>query len=129
MTGVGSEEFALAVKGMLALHQVIRTHLGTTVLLDWSPSCENGNLVMEFANRYLSNASDAGKHQIMTFPTDLDPQGLLQQRISSEIYLSDNEVKYYERRKVVRGGHEYVYSTLYCISLQYALSSGRLRQM
>lgn len=116
LTGLGSETFERAVKGLLALHDVLRASLGDN-LDTWTPDVLNGMFIIEFWNRYTSTTREAKDDIVVTLPESVDPFGILRKRMadsqSGTLYLADNQVEYYERQKIIKGDHVYVHIPLY----------------
>ena len=98
ITGLNAPEFQQAVDGMSQIWSMLQTYIAPDAARPWQASRENGCVVLEFTNRYLSNAADIGSDMIETFPQAWDPSGRLQERISTEVFLSDNNVLYFERK-------------------------------
>lgn len=106
ITGLGLESFDDAVRGLLALHQVLQKEVASEVL-DWTPGRFSGMLALSFWNRYFSLPKEANEEPSITFPESLDPHRLLRQAVRHPLYLADNEVQYYERQVTVRGEKKY----------------------
>lgn len=100
ITGLNAPEFGNAVDGMNQIWSLLRTYVAPDAMRAWQASRENGCVVLEFTNRYLSNSVDIGSDSIETFPAQWDPTGRLRERISTEVFLSDNNVLYFERKAV-----------------------------
>lgn len=98
ITGLNAPEFGVAVDGIARIWSMLQTYLAPDATREWLPSRENGCVVVELTNRYLSNANDIGSDNIETFPSEWDPSGRLQERVSTEVFLSDNNVLYFERK-------------------------------
>lgn len=107
LAGLGADGFEKAVKGLLALHQVLGNGPDTK-LEDWTPKRQNGMLTLEFWNRYFSTAKEADDDTVVTMSASIDPFSILRNRTENAICLADNQVHYYERQRILRGGKTYV---------------------
>ena len=77
---------------------MLQTYTEASACCPYNAARENGCVVLEFSNRYLSNAAEIGADRLQTFPTSWDPTGHLAKRITTEVFLSDNSVEYFERK-------------------------------
>ncbi len=95
ITGLGSPEFEDCARAILAVHYQLAAQFPPDVLIPWSPVHENGNVCLEFSNRYFSPIDDPSP--ALDFDTAVDPQGILQTLDIAGKYTEENRVLYYER--------------------------------
>lgn len=56
-----------------------------------------GNLCLEFSNRYFATAADGDHLNTISLPSEVDPLGLLAEAVPSGRHTEDNQVLYYDR--------------------------------
>ena len=97
LTGLGCDAFDLCATAILEIYQVFSSQLPPQALQPWTPSTENGYLVLELSNRYFSDQEVVDEEIPLT---DVwGPLHLLRNWMPSDARHSrDNEVLYYERR-------------------------------
>lgn len=95
LTGLGIPAFDLAVQGMRIIQQGFVVHLGDEKVRDWEVRKDGDNLALAFNNRLLTHPRDAHGEEILDM-SSIDPLKVLQGRLKSEMYTSDNVVEYWQ---------------------------------
>lgn len=79
----------------MAVHSQFAAQFPPDTLLPWSPSREDGDVCLEFSNRYFSPLDDPAPP--LEFDSAVDPQGILLNLDVAGKHTEDNKVLYYER--------------------------------
>ncbi|KAH9837946.1 uncharacterized protein C8Q71DRAFT_706152, partial [Rhodofomes roseus] len=98
--GLADPLFDQGAVAVLAIHQFLESRLGSGSLQDMDVKREQGHIVLDFHNRYLTPRSEAAVTSIIPFPNDYDPRHILQSRVTDEVFTTDNAVQFYERVKL-----------------------------
>ena len=100
LTGLGTDRFDTAVRGVQTIHQVFSNHVSQAGghLSDWTPGRDGQNLTLMFGNRYLTSARDIGNESSIDMSTIVDPLNILCPLIKTEVHTADNVVEYWECR-------------------------------
>lgn len=99
ITGLGSPHFDKAAVTLLSVHQFFVNMLGKTAVHEWDVKREQGNLVLDFHNQYLTLREHASQESIIDIPKDIDPFGILAKHVGDEVFTTDGLVKCFERVK------------------------------
>lgn len=103
LTGLGVDKFDAYIRGIMEICEVLSMHVPANAMQPYTPAIENGNLVLEFGNRYLSIGQDAQDEEIDL--AAIDPLRLLRNRMPPGArHVDDNQVLYYEMRTQTTGG-------------------------
>ena len=97
LTGLGCEPFEHCARAMLQVHAKLSSALPSQALHEWSPIIHEGDICLEFANRYFSTGSDGDNLQTVSLGSEIDPFGLLAEAVPNGKHTEDNKVLYYER--------------------------------
>ncbi len=100
LSGVGSPQFARAILGLRQIYAVFDDHCSANELLAWTPRVTQGHFTLTMSNRYFTASKGTAKQEVLNFPSALDPLNILRDAVPSGIYSRDNEVLYYDRRKI-----------------------------
>ena len=105
LSGLGTESFNSAVKGVLHIYQAFQSVLGVrnAQLRPWKPIREAEDLVLTFGNRYLTRGQDAGNETQVDLAETVDPFNILRPLLRSEVHISDNVVEYWQRGTTASG--------------------------
>ena len=106
--GLGTEAFDNAVKGVLAVHQVLEQRVSPQALQPFSPTSYQDWHTLQFNNRYFTHPSDTCGEEVIQMSADIDPFGIMQKRVQRELHVKDNEVGYFERQSVMEQDKQYV---------------------
>ncbi|KAH9829028.1 uncharacterized protein C8Q71DRAFT_863579 [Rhodofomes roseus] len=98
--GLADPLFDQGAVAVLAIHQFLESRLGSGSLQDMDVKQEQGHIVLDFHNRYLTPRSEAAVTSIIPFPNDYDPRHILQSRVTDEVFTTNNAVQFYERVKL-----------------------------
>ncbi|KAH9921060.1 uncharacterized protein B0H18DRAFT_880502, partial [Fomitopsis serialis] len=109
--GLGSAQFDQSAVAMMNIHQLFESRLGKGCLQGWDVKREQGHIVLDFHNRYLTPRSSASSASIMDIPHDYDPRHILRSHMTDEVFTSDNVVQYYERVQDVNRQAKYHFKT------------------
>ena len=96
ISGLGSEQFEMFLKGLTCIHDVFKEHLGGASLNALSTRLDHGFLTLFFSNRYFTHSRDVKDNTVIPVPSDIDPVGILAS-VSGGIFTKENNVKYFER--------------------------------
>lgn len=80
LTGLGSQRFHTAVRGVSAVYQAFKMHLSARgcQLRTWAPGCDAGqSLTLTFSNRILMSAKDAEGETKQDLGRVVDPFNIL----------------------------------------------------
>lgn len=84
------------MRAILQVHQVFKACLPQGSLEDWTPTYEEGHMVLEVSNRYYTAKKDLLDEEI-PFSDQVDPLSILQRQMPSyACHAGDNEVLYFE---------------------------------
>ena len=103
LTGLGTEPFELAAKGISQIRAVLGDSLQEDSLQSWSPARIRNHLVLTFTNRYFSNERD-GVYEVQDLSPSYDPLRLLRLAVPGGLHTVDNQVLYFERIKTATEG-------------------------
>jgi hypothetical protein len=100
LTGLGTPTFEAAINGILDVFSLFSGHVHRDKLKPCTFLGRYGDFTsIETSNRYFSSIKDSGpteKH--ISFPSEIDPHGILSKfENSSYIHSGNNVVEYYER--------------------------------
>ena len=97
--GLGTVGFDDAVCGMQTIYQVFSNHVSRagSHLRTWTPGQDGQDLMLTFANHYLTSNCDVG-NETSTNLSVIDPFNILQPLIKNKVHTADNVVEYWERR-------------------------------
>lgn len=100
LTGLGTDRFDAAVRGIQTIHQVLSNHIFQAGghLRDWTPGRDGQDLTLTFSNHYLTSARDIGNKSSIDISTIVDPLNILCPLIKTEVHTADNVVEYWECR-------------------------------
>ena len=122
ITGLGTKEFDTAVHGIQTLYQAFSNHVVRAGgrLRKWTPGRDNQDLMLTFANRYLTLSRNVGDEPSEDLSTTVDPFNVLRPILRGEVHTADNVVEYWERR-----GEEsrYIYYLLSSFNSIFTISS------
>ena len=94
--GENIELFNAAINGMYAIQSIFAQEFNDS-MLGYSPLLYNDYPIIDASNRYFSSRKDISVDQLLTFPRNVDPNGVLQSFLSHDLaYASDNVVEYYK---------------------------------
>ena len=96
LSGLGSDEFDLSLKGLTCIHNVFKEHLAGTSFSGINTHLDNSYVTLFFSNRYFTHPRDMQNNTAIPIPPDVDPVGILA-GISGGIYTAENQVEYFER--------------------------------
>ena len=96
ISGLGSDEFDLSLKGLTCIHNVFKEHLAGTSFSGINTRLDNSYVTLFFSNRYFTHPHDMQNNTAIPIPLDVDPVGILA-GISGGIYTAENQVEYFER--------------------------------
>lgn len=96
LTGLGLDCFERYVRGVLAIHGILASHLAGHTLGPWKPSHLNGDLVLKFSSQYFAHPREAKGRISQPLGKDVDPSGVMAKRITTEVHLEENQVEYYQ---------------------------------
>ena len=96
ISGLGSEEFDLSLKGLICIHNIFKEHLAGTSFSGINTCLDNSYVTLFFSNRYFTHPRDMQNNTAIPIPPDVDPVGILA-GISGGIYTAENQVEYFER--------------------------------
>ena len=102
LTGLGSESFDKAVRGLCMLYQNVKGQVMQRgcQLREWAPGEDGGNLTLTFSNRYLTAAKDVADDDVrQDLGEVVDPFNILRPLLRTEVHTSDNCVEYWERQR------------------------------
>lgn len=95
LSGLGIESFDNAVQGTKLIHQSFVSHLREEKVKDWELRKDGDNLILAFHNRLLTPYKDLRGEEVLDMSA-VDPLKVLQGRLTSEVYTSDNQVEYWQ---------------------------------
>ena len=98
LTGLGTDRFDAAVRGIQTIHQVLSNHIFQAGghLRDWTPGRDGQDLTLTFGNRYLTSARDIGNESSIDMSTIVDPLNILHPLMKTEVHTANNVVEYWE---------------------------------
>lgn len=105
LSGLGSTQFEDCGRAILGIHSKFASQLPPDTLLPWTLQRSEGNVCLEFSNRYFSPIAHSAP--ALEFDTAVDPQGILKNLEVAGKFTEDNRVVYYER--VPKQMSKYVY--------------------
>ena len=100
LTGLGSQRFHTAVRGVSAVYQAFKMHLSAQgcQLRTWAPGCDAGqSLTLTFSNRILMSAKDAEGETKQDLGLVVDPFNILRPLLRTEVHTLENNVDYWKR--------------------------------
>ncbi|KAI0730682.1 hypothetical protein C8Q76DRAFT_612543 [Earliella scabrosa] len=100
LTGLGSQHFHTAVRGVSAIYQAFKMHLSARgcQLRTWAPGCDAGqSLTLTFSNRILMSARDAEGETKQDLGRFVDPFNILRPLLRTEVHTMENHVDYWKR--------------------------------
>ncbi|KAI0346337.1 hypothetical protein BDW22DRAFT_1302883, partial [Trametopsis cervina] len=98
LTGLGSDRFDDCGRAVMEIHSYFSTVLPPDTLLPWNIIRDEGNICLEFANRYFASMDlSMPEQQAIEFSKATDPNRVLENLASDLIHTDDNEVLYFER--------------------------------
>lgn len=100
LTGLGSQRFHTAVRGVSTIYQAFKMHLSSRgcQLRTWAPGCDAGqSLTLTFSNRYLMSARDAEGETEQDLALYVDPFNILRPLLRTEVHTMENNVDYWKR--------------------------------
>ena len=116
LTGLGSQSFHTAVRGVSAIYHTFKMHLSARgcQLRTWVPGCDAGqSLTLTFSNRILTSAKDAEGETEQDLGRLVDPFNVLRPLLRTEVHTTENNVDYWKRTLgSTSGGSTYVPSML-----------------
>ena len=62
------------------------------MMLDWEVKWEQEHIVLDFHSQYLSLREKTISSAIIDIPKDIDPFGILQKRITDEVFMTDSTI-------------------------------------
>ena len=95
ISGLGSDEFDLSLKGLTCIHNVFKEYLAGISFSGINTRLDNGYVTLFFSNRYFTHPRDMQNNTAIPIPPDVDPVGILA-GISGGIYTAENQVEYFE---------------------------------
>lgn len=100
ITGLGNVQFGEATVAMLSIHQLFSKMLVKGTMLDWEVKREQEHIVLDFHSQYLSLWEKTISSAIIDIPKDIDPFGILQKRITDEVFTTDSTIDCFQRVRV-----------------------------
>ena len=100
ITGLGNAQFGEATVAMLSIHQLFSKMLVKGTMLDWEVKREQEHIVLDFHSQYLSLREKTISSAIIDIPKDIDPFGILQKRITDEVFTTDSTIDCFQRVRV-----------------------------
>lgn len=97
LTGLSSEPFENCARAILEVHAKLSSALPPQALREWSPVVHEGDICLEFGNRYFASGSDGAHLDTVSLGSDIDPFGLLAGAVPDGKHTEDNKVLYYEK--------------------------------
>ena len=100
LTGLGSQRFHTAVRGVSAIYHAFKMHLSSRgcQLRTWAPGCDEGqSLTLTFSNRILMSAKDAEGETRQDLGLFVDPFNVLRPLLRTEVHTMENHVDYWKR--------------------------------
>ena len=95
LSGLGSDEFDLSLKGLTCIHNVFKEHLAGTSFSGINTRLDNSYVTLFFSNRYFTHPRDMQNNMAIPIPLNVDPIGILA-GVSRCIYTVENQVEYFE---------------------------------
>ena len=100
LTGLGSQYFHTAVRGVSTVYHAFKMHLAARgcQLRTWAPGCDAGeSLTLTFTNRILMSAKDAEGEREQDLGLFVDPFNILRPLLRTEVHTLENNVDYWKR--------------------------------
>ena len=102
LSGLGAEQFALAVHGMGVIYQYFDSYVtkkGGT-LRPWGPAQDpyGGKAALTLSNRYLTSLRDADGEKYVDLAEVVDPFNVLRPLVKGEVHTQDNVVEYWQQQ-------------------------------
>ena len=95
LSGLGSDEFDLSLKGLTCIHNIFKEHLAGTSFSGINTCLDNSYVTLFFSNCYFTHSHDMQNNMAIPIPPNIDPVGILA-GISGGIYTAENQVEYFE---------------------------------
>ena len=100
LTGLGSQHFHTAVRGVSSIYHAFKMHLSARgcQLRTWAPGCDAGqSLTLTFSNRILTSAKEAEGEKAQDLSLVVDPFNILRPLLRTEVHTMENNVDYWKR--------------------------------
>ena len=100
LTGLGSQHFHTAVRGVSAIYHAFKMHLSARgcQLRTWAPGCDAvQSLTLTFSNRILTSAKEAEGEKMEDLSRVVDPFNILRPLLRTEAHTTENNVDYWKR--------------------------------
>lgn len=99
LTGLGSETFEKAVRGLSTLYQHAKGKVQQRgcQLRNWTPGEAEGDLTLTFSSRYLTPGNQATDDIRPDMAEVIDPLNILRPLLLTEVHTLDNAVFYWQR--------------------------------
>ena len=98
LSGLGAENFAQALQGMMRIQQYFGEHCSEGQMESWEPRKDRGHPVLTIGNRYLSTLDGKDtKQQTVTLEDAIDPFHILREATPSGVHTTENQVLYFQR--------------------------------
>ncbi|KAI0688833.1 hypothetical protein C8Q76DRAFT_635121 [Earliella scabrosa] len=100
LTGLGSQYFHSAVRGVSTIYHAFKMHLSARgcQLRTWAPECDGGeSLTLTFSNRILMSAKDGEGEKKQDLGQFVDPFNVLRPLLRTEVHTAENHVDYWKR--------------------------------
>ena len=100
LTGLGSQYFHTAVRGVSAVYLAFKMHLSARgcQLRTWAPGCDAGeSLTLTFSNRILMSAKDGEGETKRDLARYVDPFNILRPLLRTEVHTAENHVDFWKR--------------------------------
>ncbi|KAI0746129.1 hypothetical protein C8Q76DRAFT_765114 [Earliella scabrosa] len=101
LTGLGSQYFHSAVRGVSTVYHAFKMHLSTRGCCDGGES-----LTLTFSNRILMSAKDGEGERKQDLAEFVDPFNILRPLLRTEIHTAENHVDYWKRTVDAPHGEE-----------------------
>ena len=97
--GLGDPQFNQGAVAVLAIHQFLESRLGSGSLQNMDVKWEQGHIVLDFHNPYLTLREKAVSSNIIDIPQDIDPFGILKKHVTKEVFTTDSIIQCFQRMK------------------------------